>query len=56
MLSMDNGREDWDMTYHFLTSLLEFINRLPEDRQVFLRMKIQELIFQETQKTKMDPK
>jgi len=33
-------------------SLWEPINRLPEDRQMFLRMKIQEMIFQETQKEK----
>jgi len=30
--SMSNGREDWDMTYHFLMSLWEPINRLLEDR------------------------
>jgi hypothetical protein len=52
MQSMGNGREDWDTTYHFLMSLWEPINRLPEDRQMFLRMKIQETIFQETPKTK----
>jgi hypothetical protein len=46
MQSMGNGREDWDTTYHFLMSLWEPINRLPEDRQMFLRIKIQE-IFQE---------
>jgi len=50
--SMGNGHEDWDTTYHFLMSLWEPINRLPEDRQMFLRMKIQEMIFQETQKQK----
>jgi hypothetical protein len=47
--SMGNGREDWDTTYHFLMSLREPINRLPEDRQMFLRIKLQEKIFQETQ-------
>jgi len=52
MQSMGNGREDWDTTYHFLMSLWEPINRLTEDRQMFLRMKIQEIIFQETQKEK----
>ena len=52
MQSMGNGREDWDTTYHFLMILWEPINRLPEDRQMFLRMKIQEMIFQETQKQK----
>ena len=52
MQSMGNGREDWDTTYHFLMSLWEPINRFPEDRQMFLRMKIQEMIFQETQKQK----
>jgi len=52
MQSMDNGREDWDTTYHFLMSLWEPINRLPEDRQMFLHVKIQEMIFQETQKQK----
>ena len=52
MQSMGNGREDRDTTYHFLMSLWEPINRLPEDRQMFLRMKIQEMIFQETQKEK----
>jgi len=52
MQSMGNGREDWDTTYHFLMSLWEPINRLPEDRQMFLRVKIQEMILQETQKQK----
>ena len=52
MQSMGNGREDRDMTYHFLMSLWEPINRLPGDRRMFLRMKIQEMIFQETQKEK----
>jgi len=51
MQSMGNGREDWDMTY-FLMSLWGLINRLPEERQMFLRMKIQEMIFQGTQKQK----
>jgi len=40
------------MTYHFLMSLWIPIKRLPEDRQMFFRMKIQEIIFQETQKEK----
>jgi hypothetical protein len=52
MQSMGNGREDWDTTYRFLMSLWEPINRLPDDRQMFLRMKIQKIIFQETQKQK----
>ena len=56
MQSMGNGREDWDMTYHFLMSLWEPTNRLPEDRQMFLRVKIQEMIFQETQNQKGGPK
>jgi hypothetical protein len=30
-------------------SLWERINRLPEDRRMFLHMKIQEMIFQDTQ-------
>jgi hypothetical protein len=34
MQSMDNGREDWDTTYHFLMSLRKPLNRLPEDRHV----------------------
>ena len=42
MQTMGNGREDWDTTYHFLTSLWEPTNRLPEDRRLFLRVKIQE--------------
>ena len=50
--SMGNGREDWDTTYHFLMSLWKPINSLTEDRQMFLRMKIQEMIFQETPKQK----
>ena len=50
MQSRGNGREDWDMTYHFLMSLWEPINRLPENKQMFLRVKIQEMIYQETQK------
>jgi hypothetical protein len=49
---MGNGRGDWNMTYHFLMSLWELINRLPEDRQMFLRMEVQEIIFQETPKQK----
>ena len=49
---MGNGREDLHTTYHFLVSLQEPINRLPEDMQMFLRMKIQEVIFQETPKQK----
>ena len=52
MQSMGNGREDWHTTYCFLMSLWEPINRLSEDSQMFLRMKIQEMIFQETQKQK----
>ena len=44
MQSMANGREDWDTTYLFLMSLWEPINRLPEDRQIFPRMKIQEML------------
>jgi hypothetical protein len=52
MQSMDNRREDWDTTYHFLMSLWKPINRLPEERQMFLHIKIQEMIFQETQKQK----
>ena len=52
MQSVGNGSEDWDTTYHFLISLWEPINRLPEERQMLLRMKIQEMIFQETQKQK----
>jgi hypothetical protein len=50
MRSMGNVHEDWDTTYHFLMSLWEPVSRLPEDRQMFLRMKIQEMIFQETQR------
>jgi len=53
---MGNGREDWDTTYHFLMSLWEPINRLPEDRQLFLRMKIQEDDISGDPKTKRDPK
>jgi hypothetical protein len=52
MQSVGNGREDWDTTYHFFMSLWEPINRLPDDRQMFLRMKISKMIFQETQKQK----
>jgi hypothetical protein len=33
-------------------SLWELINRLPEERQMFLHMKIQEMIFQGAQKQK----
>ena len=56
MQAIVKGCEDWDTTYHFLMSLWEPINRLPEDRQMFLCMKIQEMIFQETQKDKRDTK
>lgn len=52
MQSMGNGREDWDTTYHFLMSLWEPTKRLPEDRQMFLHVKIQEMILQETQNQK----
>ena len=52
MQSMGNGREEWDTTYHFLMSLWERISKLPQDRQMFLRMKIQEMVFHETQKHK----
>jgi len=52
MQSISNGREDWDTTYHFLMSLWEPINRLLEDRQMFLRMQIQGIIFQVTPKQK----
>jgi hypothetical protein len=52
MQSMGNRCEDWDTTYYFLMSLWEPINRLPEDRQMFLHMKIQDMIIQETQKQK----
>jgi hypothetical protein len=50
MQSMVNGSEDWDRTYHFLMSLMEPINKLLVDRQMFFHLKIQEMIFQETQK------
>jgi hypothetical protein len=43
MQSIGNGREDWDTTYHFLMSLWEPINRLPEEMQMFLHMKTQEI-------------
>jgi hypothetical protein len=52
MQSVGDGREVWDTTYRFLMSLWEPVNRLPEEWQMFLRMKIQEMIFQETQKQK----
>jgi hypothetical protein len=54
MQSMGNGGEDWDTTYHFLMSHWEPINRLPGDRQMFLRMKIQDI--SGDSKTKRDPK
>jgi hypothetical protein len=50
MQSMGNGREDWDTTYYILMSLWEPLNRLPEDRQMFLHIKIQEMIFPGTPK------
>ena len=53
MQSMGNGREDRDTTYHFFMSLWEPINRLLEDRRMFLRMKILEMIFQEIKKQKV---
>jgi hypothetical protein len=52
MQSMGNRREDWDTTYHFLMSIWEPIHTLPEGRQMFLPIKIQKIIFQETQKQK----
>jgi hypothetical protein len=52
MQSMGKEQEDRDMTYHFLMSLRDPINKLPENRQMFLHMKIQEMIFQETEEHK----
>jgi hypothetical protein len=52
MQSMGNGHKDWNLTYHFLMSFWEPIIRLQEDRQMFLHMKIQEMIYQETPKQK----
>jgi hypothetical protein len=49
MQSMGKEQEDRDMTYHFPMSLRDPINKLPENRQMFLRMKIQEMIFRETE-------
>jgi hypothetical protein len=57
MQLISNGREDWDTIYHFLMSLWEPINRIPEEGQMFLRMKIKEMIFHETPTPKKgDPK
>jgi hypothetical protein len=55
MQSMGNEHEDWEATYHFFKSLWEPINRISEDRQMFLRMKIQDHISGDP-KTKRDPK
>jgi hypothetical protein len=43
--SIGKEQEDRDTTYHFLMSLRDPINKLPENRQMFLRVKIQEMIF-----------
>ena len=51
MIEIERKKLDliWDTTYQFLMSLWEPINRLSEDMQMFLRMKIQEMLYQETQ-------
>jgi hypothetical protein len=40
MHSVGKEQEDRDTTCHFLMSLRDPINKLPENRQMFLRMKI----------------
>jgi hypothetical protein len=52
MQSIGKEQGDRDTTYHFLMSLRDPINKLPENRQMFLRMKIQEIIFQEIEEHK----
>jgi hypothetical protein len=52
MQSMGKQQEDRDTTCHFLMSLRDPINKLPENRQMFLRIKIQEMIFQEPKEHK----
>jgi hypothetical protein len=47
---MGSKHEYWDTTYHFLMGLGASINKLPEHRQMFLPVKTQEIIFQETHK------
>ncbi|XP_054720492.1 uncharacterized protein LOC129230110 isoform X1 [Uloborus diversus] len=42
------GADRYDDTYHFLMSLMSPIKSLPFDRQMFVRWKIQELLFNET--------
>jgi hypothetical protein len=45
MQSIGKEQEYRDTTCHFLMSLRDPINKLPENRQMFLRVKIQEMIF-----------
>lgn len=41
------GPEDEDDTYHFLMSVRNPLRSLPLDRQMFVRLKIQELVYNE---------
>jgi len=41
------GSEDEDDTYHFLMSVRNPLRSLPLDRQMFIRLKIQELVYNE---------
>lgn len=41
------GSEDEDDTYHFLMSVRNPLRSLPLDRQMFVRLKIQELVYNE---------
>jgi hypothetical protein len=49
MQSLGKEQEDRVKTCHFPMSFRDPINKLPENRQMFLRVKIQEMIFQETE-------
>lgn len=49
------GTEDEDDTYHFLMSVRNPLRSLPLDRQMFVRLKIQELVYNEINSQNQQP-
>lgn len=49
------GPEDEDDTYHFLMSVRNPLRSLPLDRQMFVRLKIQELVYNEINSQNQQP-
>ncbi|XP_012217912.2 uncharacterized protein [Linepithema humile] len=49
------GSEDEDDTYHFLMSVRNPLRSLPLDRQMFVRLKIQELVYNEINSQNQQP-